>query len=179
MAVNIDDHFAKERILIKRYKRIFLLFVLVPAAVSLAFSIETLTRTEIDEVFSVVVVCIIACEKALIAFIFVFNLCRMQSELQIGYRDFLRIYTFRNTISGICCILSSGLQLFIAIYCLIKTIDEGLWRWIEFASFATPCISVVLTYPVYDVFEELNKFPEQITRVSLFQLIGKYSSEAP
>lgn len=45
-----------------------------------------------------------------------------------------------------------------------------IYHWIEFAKMIIPSIAVVIAYPAHDVFAEFNKFPEQISKVSIMQL---------
>ena len=61
MAVKIDEHFEKERILIKRYKIILLILVMVPYAVYMTFAIVTVTTKEINKIFAKVTFWTIAC----------------------------------------------------------------------------------------------------------------------
>ena len=42
-------------------------------------------------------------------------------------------------------------------------------HWIEFICNCIPIIVILVKYPVQDMFAEFNKFPEQITRVSIMQ----------
>ena len=46
-------------------------------------------------------------------------------------------------------------------------------HWIEFLSYFLPMLAIILAYSADDSFRKYNKFPEQVTRISVFQFKEK------
>ena len=120
-----------------------------------------------------------------LTFWFIGALVRMLKEMHYSYNWLFQKLMKHLVIMGVSFVLSLLFTEIINILAIVEAHksknhnhhnlhqkDDIILHWIEFLSYVLPCLTVIFAYSAQDMFAKFNKFPEQISKVSICQYSG-------
>lgn len=135
-------------------------------------------RDHVVKVISIVLEAACSLRTTTLSVLFAIAIFRMQQEIRSSYRWLMTNLMWRIlTIGGALTVSLIGTTLinFISLYATLKheyILDDTdktatILHNIEAGANILACITVLLAYPARDMFDEFNKYPELIKRVSI------------
>ena len=174
----MDTHFKKEHRIVKLYKVFFYTCICFLSLFMLVFP-ACMIRDSHDYLDSPVTLAITYMRifrSVIITVTFLSSSFKLLREIRIGYHDLLQTYCRRMTAIGLSLLIC---LIFILYFNSVILIDQTqlqpryrqarFYKWIEFLAEILPVIFIAAAYPPVDLFARFNKYPEQISRVSIFQ----------